>query len=56
MIYLQLEEDISNENYYALDLKQQLLQCLWEILKNDNITSIMEHTASQVYLLLLNTT
>ncbi|XP_043260739.1 centrosome-associated protein CEP250-like [Colletes gigas] len=45
---LELEGDISCENYCASHLKQQLLQNLWEILEDDNITSIMHHTVSQI--------
>ncbi|XP_053989750.1 golgin subfamily A member 4-like isoform X1 [Hylaeus volcanicus] len=45
---LELEGDITRENYCASHLKQQLLQCLWEILESDNITSIIGQTASQI--------
>ncbi|XP_076236067.1 uncharacterized protein LOC143180314 [Calliopsis andreniformis] len=45
---LQLEGDITNENYCAEHLKQQLLSCLWEILENENILNVLKHTPSEV--------
>ncbi|XP_015433231.1 PREDICTED: uncharacterized protein C9orf117 homolog [Dufourea novaeangliae] len=43
-----LEGDISNEDCCASHLKEQFLQCLWEILGDNNIIDVLEHSASQI--------
>ncbi|XP_078042481.1 cilia- and flagella-associated protein 157 isoform X2 [Augochlora pura] len=45
---LELEGDTRGKDYCASHLKQQFLQCLWEILDTNNITNVLEHTPSQV--------
>ncbi|XP_076652699.1 cilia- and flagella-associated protein 157 isoform X2 [Halictus rubicundus] len=44
---LEFEGDTTCKDYCASQLKQQFLQCLWEILDANNIVNILEYTASQ---------
>ncbi|XP_031841055.1 cilia- and flagella-associated protein 157 [Nomia melanderi] len=45
---LELKGDISSKDYCASQLKQQFLQCLWEILESNNMINIVEYSASQI--------
>ncbi|XP_076299138.1 cilia- and flagella-associated protein 157 isoform X2 [Lasioglossum baleicum] len=45
---LELERDSMGKDYCASHLKQQFLQCLWEILDADNIVTVLKDTASQI--------
>ncbi|XP_033329965.2 cilia- and flagella-associated protein 157 isoform X1 [Megalopta genalis] len=45
---LELEGDTRGQDYCASQLKQQFLQCLWEILDTNNIINVLEHTVSQI--------